>query len=174
MKSKQYRAEVKTRAVELLIESQKDYPSLWAAIQAIAPKFGCTPETLRSWHKKHLARQNPVIVTTQSQAARIAELERENRELKQAKQANEIIRKAAGIEAQAERGRPHKSCSTSSMMKKKNMGPFRFVEYCQLPHLATIASKMNKSFPNRYSFYLVKTECPFINLTTLSLLSTKP
>ena len=66
MKSKQYRAEVKTRAVELLIESQKDYPSLWASIQAIAPKFGCTPETLRSWHKKHLARQNPVIVTTQS------------------------------------------------------------------------------------------------------------
>ena len=66
MKSKQYRAEVKTRAVELMIESQKDYPSLWAAIQAIAPKFGCTPETLRSWHQKHLARQNPVIVTTQS------------------------------------------------------------------------------------------------------------
>ena len=55
MKSKQYRAEVKTRAVELLIESQKDYPSLWAAIQAIAPKLGCTPETLRSWHQKHLA-----------------------------------------------------------------------------------------------------------------------
>ena len=66
MKSKQYPTEVKTRAVELLIESQKDYPSLWASIQAIAPKFGCTPETLRSWHKKHLARQNPVIVTTQS------------------------------------------------------------------------------------------------------------
>ena len=46
-----------------------------------------------------------MTVTTQSQAARIAELERENRELKQ---ANEIIRKAAGIEAQAELGRPHK------------------------------------------------------------------
>jgi transposase-like protein len=105
MKSKQYRAEVKTRAVELLIESQKDYPSLWAAIQAISPKFGCTPETLRAWHQKHLAKQNPVIVTAQSKAARIAELEREIRELKQ---ANEIIRKAAGIEAQAELGRPHK------------------------------------------------------------------
>ncbi len=38
MKSKQYRAEVKKRAVELLIESQKDYPSLWASIQAIAPE----------------------------------------------------------------------------------------------------------------------------------------
>lgn len=48
MKSKKYPTEVKKRAVELLIESQKDYPSLWAAIQAIAPKFGCTPETLRS------------------------------------------------------------------------------------------------------------------------------
>ena len=105
MKSKQYPTEVKTRAVELLIESQKDYPSLWAAIQAIAPKLGCTPETLRSWHQKHLAKQNPVIVTTQSQAARIAELEREIRELKQ---ANEIIRKAAGIEAQAELDRKPK------------------------------------------------------------------
>ena len=74
MKSKQYPTEVRIRAVELLIESQKDYPSLWVAIQAIAPKFGCTPETLGSLHKKHLDRQNPVIVTTQSQAARIAEL----------------------------------------------------------------------------------------------------
>lgn len=105
MKNKQYSTEIKTRAVELLLESQKDYPSTWAAIQAIAPKFGCTPETLRSWHQKHLAKQNPDIVTAQSQAARIAELERENRELKQ---ANEIIRKAVGIEAQAELGRPHK------------------------------------------------------------------
>ncbi|ECL0471476.1 IS3 family transposase [Listeria monocytogenes] len=94
MKSKQYPTEVKTRAIELLIESQKDYPSMWAAIQAIAPKFGCTPETLRSWHQKHLAKQNPVIISTESQAARIAELEREIRELKQ---ANEIIRKAAGF-----------------------------------------------------------------------------
>ena len=105
MKSKQYPTEVKTRAVELLIESQKDYPSLWAVIQAIAPKFGCTPETLRSGHQKHLARQNPVTVTTQSQAARIAELEREIKELKQ---ANEIIRKAAAFFAQAEKGRKPK------------------------------------------------------------------
>lgn len=67
---------------------------MWAAIQAIAPKFGCTPETLRSWHQKHLAKQNPVTISTESQAARIAELEREIRELKQ---ANEIIRKAAAF-----------------------------------------------------------------------------
>ena len=105
MKTKQYSTEIKTRAVELLIESQKDYPSLWAAIQAIAPKFGCTPETLRSWHQKHLAKQNPITVTTESQAARIAELEREIKELKQ---ANEIIRKAAAFFAQAELDRKPK------------------------------------------------------------------
>jgi transposase len=113
MKSKQYPTEVKTRAVKLLIESQKNHPSLWAAIQAIAPeqhvRKGCTPETLRSWHQKHLSKQNPVTVTTESQAARIAELERENRELKQ---ANGIIRKAAVFfffrPAQAEKGRKPK------------------------------------------------------------------
>ena len=66
---------------------------------------GCTPEILRSWHKQHLAKQNPVIVSTESQAARIAELERENRELKQ---ANEIIRKAAAFFAQAELDRKPK------------------------------------------------------------------
>ena len=105
MKNKQYSTEIKTRAVELLIDSQKDYPSLWAATQAIAPKIGCTAETLRSWHQKHLAKQNPVTVTTESQALRIAELERENRELKQ---ANEIIRKAAAFFAQAELDRKPK------------------------------------------------------------------
>ena len=68
-----YTPEIRERAVQLLIESEKDYPSLWAAIQAIAPKFGCTPETLRSWHQKHLAKQNPVTISTESQAARIAE-----------------------------------------------------------------------------------------------------
>ena len=105
MSKKPYPTEVKTRAVELLVESQKDYPSLWAAIQAIAPKFGCTPETLRSWHRKYLDSQNPSIVEQQSDKERIKQLERENRELRQ---ANEIIRKAAGIEAQAEKGRKPK------------------------------------------------------------------
>ena len=100
MKSKQYPTEVKTRAVELLIESQKDYLSLWAAIQAIAPKFGYTSETLRSWHCKYLDSQNPSIVEQQSDKERIKQLERENRELRQ---ANEIIRKAAGIEARRRR-----------------------------------------------------------------------
>ena len=77
MSKKPYTTEVKTRAVKLLIESQKDYPSLWAAIQAIAPKFGCTSETLRSWHRKYLDNQNSTFVEQQNDKERIKQLERE-------------------------------------------------------------------------------------------------
>ena len=83
----------------MLIEASSDYPSTWSAIQAIASKIGCTPETLRSWHKKHIDQTIPASVQAQSDK----ELERENKELKQ---ANEIIRKAAAFFAQAEKGRP--------------------------------------------------------------------
>ena len=55
---------------------------------------GCTPETLHSWHRKYLDSQNPSIVEQQSDKERIKQLERENRELRQ---ANEIIRKAAAF-----------------------------------------------------------------------------
>ncbi|ERL55510.1 hypothetical protein M917_1607 [Psychrobacter aquaticus CMS 56] len=89
----------------MLIEASSDYPSTWSAIQAIASKIGCTPETLRAWHKKHIEQTIPTSVQGQSDKERIKELERENRELKQ---ANEIIRKAAAFFAQAELGRPHK------------------------------------------------------------------
>ncbi|WP_435051063.1 hypothetical protein [Acinetobacter terrae] len=49
-----YTLEIKEKTVRLLLESEKDYPSNWAAITALAHKFGCTLETLRSWHKKHM------------------------------------------------------------------------------------------------------------------------
>ena len=105
MKTRNYTPEIKERAVRMLIEAKDDYPSTWSAIKAIAPKIGCTPETLRSWHKKHIDKTIPTNIQDQSQAERMKELERENRELKQ---TNEIIRKAAGLEAQAEKGRPPK------------------------------------------------------------------
>ncbi|MFC6205588.1 IS3 family transposase [Psychrobacter urativorans] len=94
MKTRHYTPEIKERAVRMLIEAANDYPSTWSAIQAIAPKIGCTPETLRSWHKKHIDQTISASVQAQSQEQRIKELERENKELKQ---ANEIIRKAAGF-----------------------------------------------------------------------------
>ena len=89
----------------MLIEAAGDYPSTWSAIQAIASKIGCTPETLRSWHKKHNDQTIPASVRAQSQDQRIKELERENREFKQ---ANETIRKAAVFFAQADLARPPK------------------------------------------------------------------
>ncbi|WP_100222796.1 IS3 family transposase [Acinetobacter johnsonii] len=89
-----YTAEIKERAVRLLLESEQDYPSTWAAITAIAPKIGCTPETLRAWHQKHKQLQNPAVVQLLSDQQRIKQLERENKELQR---ANEILRKAAGF-----------------------------------------------------------------------------
>ena len=105
MKKPKYTPEIRDRAVQLLIESEKGYPSTWAAIAAIAPKIGCTPETLRSWHQKHLNLQNPIKVQQLSDQERIKQLERENKELQR---ANEILRKAAAFFAQAELDRPHK------------------------------------------------------------------
>ncbi|QIO08592.1 IS3 family transposase [Acinetobacter lanii] len=94
MTKPKYTPEIRERAVQLLIESEKDYPSTWAAITAIAPKIGCTPETLRSWHQKYLNQQNPIKVQQLSDQERIKQLERENKELQR---ANEILRKAAGF-----------------------------------------------------------------------------
>jgi len=99
MKRQTYTPEIKERAVRMLIEAAGDYPSTWSAIQAIAPKIGCIPETLRSWHKKHIDQTISVSVQAQSQEQHIKDLECENKELKQ---ANEIIRKAAAFFAQAE------------------------------------------------------------------------
>ena len=100
-----YTPEIRERAVQLLIESEKDYPSNWAAITAIAPKIGCAPETLRAWHQKHLDEQNPIKVQQISDQEKMKQMEREIKELKR---ANEILRKAAAFFAQAELDRPHK------------------------------------------------------------------
>lgn len=105
MKKPNYTPEIKERAVRLVLESEKDYPSNWAAITAIAPKIGCTPETLRVWYQKHLDLQNPTKVQQISDQERIKKLERENKQLQR---ANEILRKAAAFFAQAELDRPRK------------------------------------------------------------------
>ena len=99
-----YTPEIRERAVQLLIESEKDYPSNWAAVSAIAPKIGCTPETLRVWYQKYLE-QNPAKLQQVSDQEKMKQMEREIKELKR---ANEILRKAAAFFAQAELDRPHK------------------------------------------------------------------
>ena len=73
MKTRNYTPEIKERAVRMLIEATSDYPSTWSAIQAIAPKIGCTPETLRAWHKKHVDQTIPTNIQAQDQACHYVE-----------------------------------------------------------------------------------------------------
>ena len=98
-KSARYSPEVRERAVRLVFEHQGEYPSQWAALESIAPKIGCTAETLRKWVRQAERNQGMREGLTTSDRERLKALERENRELKR---ANEILRKASAFFAQAE------------------------------------------------------------------------
>ena len=100
-----YSPEVRERAVRMVLTGEHEHKSRWAAITSVASKIGCTPETLRSWVNKMEVDQGSRPGTTSSDAAKLKELERENRELKR---ANEILRKAAAFFAQAELDRKPK------------------------------------------------------------------
>jgi len=88
-----------------VLTSEHEHTSRWAAIQSIATKIGCTPETLRSWINKLEVDSGIKPGVTSDHAKRMKELERENRELKR---ANEILKKAAAFFAQAELDRKPK------------------------------------------------------------------
>jgi transposase len=94
-----YSAEVRERAVRLVLEQTEEYTSQWAAIVSVAEKIGCSPETLRNWVRVTEREQDPQAQSLAAEQERIKELERENRELRK---ANEILRKAAAFFAQAE------------------------------------------------------------------------
>jgi len=94
-----YAPEVRERAVRLVFEHQQEHGSQWATIQSIAAKIGCTPETLRKWVRRTERDQGIREGMSSSDRERLKELERENRELKR---ANEILRKASAFFAQAE------------------------------------------------------------------------
>jgi transposase len=102
-RSNRYSPEVRARAVRMVLDHQADYASQWAAMQSIAPKFGCAAETLRKWVRREECDAGQRPGPTGDQLARLKELERENRELRQ---ANEILRKASAFFAQAELDRP--------------------------------------------------------------------
>lgn len=105
-KSKQFSPEVRERAVRMVQEHRGEYPSLWAAVESIAPKIGCVPQTLLEWVKREEVDAGTRPGMTSSEAQRIKDLEREVKELRR---ANEILKLASAFFAQAELDRRLKS-----------------------------------------------------------------
>jgi transposase len=93
-KSKRYPAEVRERAVRLVMEHRGEYESEWAAITSIAAKCGMTTETLRKWVRQVEVDGGRRTGLSSQEAARIKELERENKELRR---ANEILKAASAF-----------------------------------------------------------------------------
>jgi transposase len=94
-----YSQEVRERAVRMVVAHEGDYASQWEAIRSIAEKIGCSPESLRKWLRRTQVDSGSKSGVTSDERARMKDLEKEVRELRR---ANEILRKASAYFAQAE------------------------------------------------------------------------
>ena len=105
-KTNKFSPEVRDRAVRMVQEHRGEYPSLWAAVESMAPKIGCVPQTLLAWVQRHETDAGQRSGVTTAEAKRVKELEREVKELRR---ANEILKLASAFFAQAELDRRLKS-----------------------------------------------------------------
>ncbi|CAM2157484.1 Insertion element IS401 uncharacterized 12.4 kDa protein [Paraburkholderia tropica] len=108
-KATKFSAEVRERAVRLVREQRSEHPSMWAAVESIAPMIGCTPQTLHEWVKR-----DQVDQVDQGERDGVSTDERERlkaleREVKELRRANEILKVASAFFAQAELDRRFKS-----------------------------------------------------------------
>jgi transposase len=101
-----YAPEVRQRAVRMVLDHEGDYPSRWVAIDSVAKKIGCEPQSFHEWVRKTEVDSGKRAGVTTDMVDKLKALERENRELRQ---ANEILRKASASLAQAELDRPFKN-----------------------------------------------------------------
>ena len=97
--------EVRERAVRMVVKHRDEYDSEWEAIRSVASKIGCAAETLRSWKRQAEVDEGSRDGVTTAERARVKELEREVRELRR---ANEILRLASAYFAEAELDRRRK------------------------------------------------------------------
>ncbi|QKA74027.1 IS3 family transposase [Escherichia coli O157:H7] len=130
-KNTRFSPEVRQRAIRMVLESQDEYDSQWAAICSIAPKIGCTPETLRVWvrqHERDTGGGDGGLTSAERQ--RLKELERENRELRR---SNDILRQASAYFAKAEFDRLWKKLMPllDKLREQYGVGPV-----CSEPHIA--------------------------------------
>lgn len=98
-KSVKFSPEIRERAVRMVFEHQGEHASQWAAVVSIAGKIGSTPQMLLNWVRQHERDSGQREGVTTAEAKRVKELERENRELRR---ANEILKLASAFFAQAE------------------------------------------------------------------------
>ncbi len=105
-KTNKFSPEVRERAVRMVQEHRGEYSSLWAAVESIAPKIGCVPQTLLDWVKRDEVDSGQREGLSSSERERLKALEREVKELRR---ANEILKTASAFFAQAELDRRLKS-----------------------------------------------------------------
>ena len=105
-KTNKFSPEVRERAVRMVQEHRGEYPSLWAAVESMASKIGCSAHTLLEWVRRDEVDAGTRPGVSSAEAQRVKDLERENKELRR---ANEILKLASAFFAQAELDRRLKS-----------------------------------------------------------------
>src|SRR5690606_1986922 len=127
--------EVRERAVRLVLDNEGQHASRWQAVMSIAAKIGCTPQTLNDWVKKAEVDSGRRAGIPSDLAEKMKALERENRELRQ---ANEILRKASACFAMPELDRRSKGWWVSSTRTGLRTGSSRSARFCRSPRPATM------------------------------------